>query len=141
MQTKKFSWGEYRPLLALLAFFSICYFIVSCTSGSKNCTNPWATWDVTFTAGISSEQKTAQKNAFIDSITTYLSTPDANGVTCTITGYDWTDNTETRSQLAVCVSCKDINNNTLRTDTTAIRPPKGVNPPPSIISRLVAPGS
>src|SRR6185369_3823001 len=133
MQTKKFSWGEYRPLLTLLAFFSICYFIVSCTSGSKNCTNPWATWDVTFTSGISSEQKTAQKNAFIDSITSYLSTPNADGATCTITSYDWTDNNETSSQLAVCISCVDKNKAPItRSDTTWVKPPKGVNPPPSV---------
>src|SRR5258705_7278362 len=111
MHTKKISWRGHHSLLALLAFVSTCYFIASCNSGGSLCTNPWGTWSLTFAAGISSDEKNTEKSIFLDSIKAYLGRPDSLGNTCTVSGYTWTDNNETTSELAVCTSCKDKDNN------------------------------
>ena len=152
MQTKNFSLKEHRFLLLSLVFFSICFFTIACggndsakttttTTNADASTCPtWATWTITFDAGTSTDEKTRQKSALEAAIEAYVNNTDAEGNTCTVTSMIWTDVDETHSQVVICISCKDRNQNVIKSDTTAIRPPSGVKPPAGLTSHLLEPG-
>jgi hypothetical protein len=150
MRTKNIFCKENRPLLLLLGFFSIGGLIVSCNDPETDkvstapapssivsiadfasCDPVWAAWNVEYKEGTTEPEKTELRRQFLDSVNAFVAAPD-RGITCDVSGYHWNTG---GTQITVCLLCLDSDKRI--GDTTMIRPPSGVKPPPGLTVTLV----